>query len=254
MLLAWLRRRRRRKIAARPFPEHWEEILRHNVRQYASLGESERQTLHTAVAIFIAEKSWEGCNGLEITDEIRVTIAGHACRLVLGFQGYVFDRLQTILVYPDTYVVREKDYSLGFEIEQDSLRLGEAWHQGPVILVWPSVMADAHDARREQNVVLHEFAHVLDMHDHHADGTPPLDSPEHYQTWEHVMRQEFAQLVDDIQTGRPTLLDQYGATNLTEFFAVCSECFFESPQQMREHHERLYDVLRGFYHQDPAGS
>ena len=115
-------------------------------------------------------------------------------------------------------------------------------------------MADAHDARREQNVVLHEFAHVLDMHDHHADGTPPLDSPEHYQTWEHVMRQEFAQLVDDIQTGRPTLLDQYGATNLTEFFAVCSECFFESPQQMREHHERLYDVLRGFYHQDPAGS
>jgi Mlc titration factor MtfA (ptsG expression regulator) len=133
-----------------------------------------------------------------------------------------------------------------------ALRLGEAWHHGPIILSWPEVLAGARHDGDGTNVVLHEFAHYLDSQDHDFNGTPPLDDREQYRTWHDVMTAEYDRLVRKAERGVPTLLDQYGATNEAEFFAVATECFFEQPVKMAERYARLYDVLRQYYRQDPA--
>ncbi|MGE3316944.1 MAG: zinc-dependent peptidase [Planctomycetaceae bacterium] len=253
MILQWFRRRRRRKIAARPFPDAWEGIIAANVVQYEWLDAADREKLRHATQIVVHEKNWEGCRGLVMTDEIRVTIAAQASFLLLGFDDYFFDRLLSILVYPDEYVAAETVRGPGgLQIETASARLGEAWHGGPVILSWPDVLHGAEFPDDGENVVLHEFAHVLDMHDADADGIPPLVSGEQYRTWEQVMSREYERLVRRAEHGRPTLLNHYGATSEAEFFAVATESFFEEPRDLQVEHPELYDVLKAFYRQDPA--
>jgi MtfA peptidase len=252
MLLTWWRRRRRRRILARPFPEQWERWIERNFAQYRWLGDDERAKLRRCVQIFVAEKYWEGCGGLEMTDEIKVTIAAQACLLVLGFEEECFDRLLTVLVYPGDYFAKEVEQRGGIVIEGMSWRLGEAWYGGPVILSWPHVLEGGRTPDNGTNVVFHEFAHVLDMLDQDFDGTPPLQNAEQYRTWQQVMTAEYEELVRQSERGRPTLLDEYGSTSEAEFFAVATECFFEQPRQMAARHPRLYELLGDFYRQDPA--
>jgi MtfA peptidase len=253
MIFHWIKRRRRKKILAQPFPEEWEPILQRNVRHYGWLDEADRAKLRRAVQIFVAETYWEGCGGLTITTEMQVTIAGHACLLVLGFEDDYFDRLQTVLVYPDAYIARQEEINSAGVVSVDLCpRLGETWSRGPVILAWDSVQA-AGTAQDRGNVVLHEFAHFLDVQDEGFDGTPPLRSPEQYRVWNEVMSAEYEQLVRQSERGRATLLDDYGAQNEAEFFAVATECFFEQPAAMQRLHPHLYQLLADFYRQDPAG-
>jgi Mlc titration factor MtfA (ptsG expression regulator) len=122
-----------------------------------------------------------------------------------------------------------------------------------VILSWADVLEEGRDPSRGQNVVYHEFAHQLDMLDGVVDGTPPLQTPAQYRAWREVMTAEYRRLVEASSLGRATLLDQYGATNEAEFFAVATECFFDKPAALERRHPRLYQVLRDYYHQDPAG-
>ena len=253
MILSWWRRRRRGRILARPFSAGWERILQRNFAYDRWLSTDDRQKLRRDLQIVVAEKYWEGCNGLEITDEIRVTIAAQACLLVLGFENEFFDRVQTILVYPDQYVATEMTRQPGGVVtETMSPRLGEAWYGGPVILSWPSVLAGGRNPGDGRNVVLHEFAHVLDMQDHDINGTPPLSSSDQYQAWHEVMTAEYNQLLRHSNQGRATLLDGYGTKDEAEFFAVATECFFEQPLPMTHRHPRLYELLREFYRQHPA--
>lgn len=224
-----------------------------NVPAAAFLSDDERERLRRKTQIFIAEKYWEGCQGLEITDEIRVTIAAQACLLVLNFDEDIFKRLLTVLVYPNDYFAKDVSHRPGgVVVEGMSWRLGEAWHGGPVILSWPRVLQGGRDPHDGENVVFHEFAHVLDMQDHGVDGTPPLDSAEQYRTWKQVMTAEYERLIRHAERGRPTLLDQYGTKDPAEFFAVSTEAFFEQPVELQMRHPELYEVLRGFYRQDPA--
>ena len=253
MIFSWLRQRRRKRLLARPFPAEWADILRQNVAVYCRLSADERARLGQRIQVFVAEKYWEGCNGLEITDEIKVTIAGQACLLVLGLDGEYFDRLVTVLVYPSEYVATETTHGPGGVVtESTDPRLGETWHRGPVILSWPSVLAGGRVADDGDNVVLHEFAHFLDTQDYGFDGTPPLEDSGQYRTWQEVMTAEYNQLVKRSRKGRPTLLDHYGAKNEAEFFAVATEHFFEQPIDMQTLHPQLYETLRLFYRQDPA--
>ncbi len=131
-------------------------------------------------------------------------------------------------------------------------RLGEAWYRGPVILSWADARAGGQDPRDGQNVVLHEFAHQLDMLDGSADGIPPLPAGEPTRHWRTVMKAEYERLVRESERGRATLLDEYGATSEAEFFAVATECFFEKPLPLSREHPELYGVLSDFYRQDPA--
>ncbi|MGH9173499.1 MAG: zinc-dependent peptidase, partial [Vicinamibacterales bacterium] len=155
-------------------------------------------------------------------------------------------------VYPAEYLAPETlPMGPGVGIETVTGRLGEAWTQGPVVLSWSTILDDVHGPRRGRNVVLHEFAHVLDMSDLSANGTPPLGSDAEYRTWRAVMTAEFRRLHRDARRGR-TLLDTYGTTNEAEFFAVATECFFERPREMSRQLPQLYALLRGFFRQDPA--
>ena len=253
MLLTWWRNRKRRKLLSTPFPERWEPILHANCRHFARLTPDQQQRLRNDLRILVAEKHWEGCNGLVITDEIQVTIAAHAALMGLGFHATPFDRLASILVYPDTFVAKRTTRMAGGTfLESDEPRLGEAWYQGPVILVWREIREQCLAAPDGRNVIIHEFAHLLDMGDHDVDGVPELDSPEQYRTWQEVTDAEFERLQRQLRLGRRTVIDSYGATSRAEFFAVASETFFEQSARLQSELPQLYDVLKAYYRQDPA--
>jgi MtfA peptidase len=258
MIFTWLKRLRRRRILARPFPDAWLRVLNRNLPFYSRLNDDERDRLRNSLRLFIAEKSWEGCAGLEVTEEIKVTIAAQACLLVLGRDGIGFDHVKTILVYPDEYYARQ-EIEEGTRVDEDGTifdeepaRVGEAWYGGPVILSWRDVRSGGWISHDGYNVVFHEFAHQLDMQDGIVNGTPPLDSREAYEKWAAVMTAEFERLKLQSGRGMVTLLDGYGAQDPGEFFAVCAECFFERPLAFATRHRELYNCLKDYFRQDPA--
>jgi Mlc titration factor MtfA (ptsG expression regulator) len=253
MLLTWLRRRRRRKLLATPFPADWLTYLQQNVPYYARLSEDLQARLRDDLRVFIAEKTWEGCGGLEVTDEMKVTVAGLACLLLLGREHDYFRRVQSILLYPKGYRIPDHSILAGdVVLEGEAEVLGQAVRRGPVILSWAELSDDVRHPGRGKNLVLHEFTHQLDMLDGALDGTPLLEGPEQARRWQQVMTAEYHRLIDEAEQGLPTLLDEYGTTSEGEFFAVATECFFGRPAALRRRHRRLYELLRDFYRQDPA--
>jgi Mlc titration factor MtfA (ptsG expression regulator) len=253
MLFSWLKNRRRRKVLAEPFPPAWRDVLQQNVGQLAWLSEEERTRLCTATRIFLAEKQFEGCGGLELTDEVRVTIAAEASILALGMDDYYFDNVQTVLVYPSEFVVPDREPIAGeLLLEGESERLGEAHHRGPVILAWAEALENARRPGHGQNLVFHEFAHQLDMLNGSFDGTPAIDDVALRRRWARVMKREYDRLCAAADHRKKTLLDPYGATNEAEFFAVVTECFFDQPWDMERRHAELYALLRDYFRQHPA--
>lgn len=256
MLFSWIRNRRRSKLRARPFPEQWEDYLRANVAHYCLLSPDEQTELRGMIHVFLAEKHWEGCGGLELTDEIRLTIAAQACLLLLGLSHSFFRNVISILVYPSTVVPPEHRPGV-FEqvsspVDAPQPLLGQAFLKGPIILVWDEVLHGARHPERGHNVVYHEFAHKLDMLDGVADGTPPLISGDKIAQWVSVCTVEFDRLRNLARQGRPTFLDAYATVNEAEFFAVATEEFFDRPLMFQETAPDLYQVLSDYYRQDPA--
>jgi len=199
----------------------------------------------------MAEKSFEGCGGLTLTDEIKVTIAAQACMLLLNRKVQYYPNLYSILVYPSTYVTGTRPTIRG-QARQASARLGESWHSGAVVLAWDSVKNGAANFNDGHNVTMHEFAHQLDQHYGRANGAPVLASRSAYSAWARVFSKEYELLRRKTAKGRKSVMDVYGATNPAEFFAVLSEAFFERPQETRRRYPDVYDQLRHFYRQDPA--
>jgi Mlc titration factor MtfA (ptsG expression regulator) len=253
MFFRWLKERRRRTILAAPFPVPWLDVLKHNVHTYGRLSADEQGRVRNYVQVFVAEKNWEGCGGLVMTDEVRVTIAAQAAILVLGLDEQYFDRVLSILVYPSAYVAPGKRISEGGIVsEGESARLGEAWYRGPVIFSWTDVLAGGRH-ETHGNVVYHEFAHQLDMlNGQYVDGTPPLETADQDRRWLDTTNTEYERLVHDCERGRHTLIDCYGATNRAEFFAVSTETFFTRPHALKHKHPALYALLQEVYRQDPG--
>jgi hypothetical protein len=249
-----LRNRRRRRILAEPFPPHWLDILRRNVRLYASLPSADQMKLRDDLRVFIAERYWEGANGLMISDDMRVTIAAHASLLTLHLPDDRdwFRPVRTVIVYPESFLSVSKRSGPGGIISEGFANSGEAWSNGPVILSWADALWGGRNAMDGRNLVLHEFAHVLDMADGLSNGTPPLRSREQYRRWHEVMTGDYQRLITDAEFGHATLLDVYGATNVAEFFAIATEAFFERGRAMQHLHPALYQALRDFYGHDPA--
>ena len=235
------------------FPSAWLAIIEKNVPFYAYLPVADRRELQGLVQVFLAEKIFEGCAGLELTDEIKVTIAAHACRLLLHRETDLFPRLITILVYPSAYSAKSVEpIGGGAVLEGVQVRLGEAWKDGVAIVSWDTVREMALGHGYGKNLVLHEFAHLLDMEDGAADGTPVLAPLSRYDSWTRVMEDEYQRLKRQSTLGHYTVLDDYGATNVAEFFAVATEAFFEKPGLLHKRHPELYEELKSFYRQDPA--
>jgi Mlc titration factor MtfA (ptsG expression regulator) len=242
-------------LRSAPFPADWLGIIERNVPFYGSLPDADRRELQGHVQVFLAEKHFEGCNGLELTDEMKVSIAAHACRLLLHRDAEVFPRLITVLVYPSAYLAKAVEpIAGGGVLEGEQVRLGEAWKGGVAVVSWNEVKAMTKGLTHGDNLILHEFAHILDMEDGASDGTPILPSRERYASWIAIMEDEYERLRRDSHLGRYSVLDHYGATNPAEFFAVATEAFFEKPTVLAKRHPELYAELRGFYQQDPAGS
>lgn len=252
MIISWLARRRREKLLAGPFPAEWTHYLERNVSLYSRLNERERDILRDHIRILVAEKHWEGCGGLAMTDEIKVTIAAHAAIMLLEIEHDYFARVMSILVYPTGFRSPDGWQRPDGVVDLSAGALGQAWYDGPVVLAWDSVLEGGRDPRDGLNVVLHEFAHQLDYLDGVADGTPPLRRKGDYARWQEVMTREFERLKAAAGTGTPRVLDAYGATNHAEFFAVATEAFFEKSREMCARHPELYSVLSEYYGQDPA--
>jgi len=250
MPIHWPFGNRRKEIIAQPFAQEWLSILGVNVKQYGLLTEAEQVRLRDDLRIFMAEKYWEGVQGFEIDDEVKITISALACLLTIGFAEHdYFPNVQTIVVYPDAYVASSASQlgeSQAIDLS-DQPRLGEAHGRGPVILSWADVVEGGQNAADGRNLVFHEFAHKLDFRDGDANGVPLLRDQEELDMWAQVMSAQFELLVNDVQHHGHTPLHSYGATNPAEFFAVCTECFFEKPVRLKDEKPELYDVLRDYY-------
>jgi Mlc titration factor MtfA (ptsG expression regulator) len=252
MPFPWSIARRRQEILHEPIPRAWQESLKRRVRHYPYLNDDQRRRLEGFVQVVAAEKDWVGGSGFQLTEEMKVTIAGYAGVMTLGLaEPYYFDRLKTIIVYATGYMPHESSFSMYQTTRPLTPRLGEAWHRGPVVLSWKEIV-QREKLRPGNNLVIHEFAHHVDSLDGDLDGSPPIVGREKTRRWYKATEEEFQRLRNDVRGGEPTLLDRYGASDRAEFFAVASECFFERPHAMRQRHPQLYAVLADFYCQDVA--
>ena len=188
------RRVKRKRLLVLPFPDEWQDIVRRNVPLYNRLPDFLKEQLHGLVHVFLAEKEFEGCGGLEITEEIKVTIAAQACMLLLNRKTTYFPKLRTILIYPHAYVAKTVSSDGTMIVDGRSVRLGESWQNGPVVLAWDSVTGGTMNVTDAQNVVLHEFAHQLDQEDGAADGAPILEHRSRYAEWARVLSAEYEAL------------------------------------------------------------
>ncbi|THC39910.1 zinc-dependent peptidase [Massilia sp. Mn16-1_5] len=253
-LLAWaVPRWRLRRALARPLSGGELAILERNVEPYRAMDAAQRTRLERLVRRFLHEKTFVGCAGLEITEEMRLTIAGQACLLLLGARGEaVYPTLNAVLVYPGAFLVpRRQVDAAGVVTEERQDLLGESWGDGRVILSWDHVRRPSMEAPPSHNVVLHEFAHQLDSESGTTNGAPYLGSAERYRSWSEVLSRDFAALRHDAWFGHEDVLDHYGATNPAEFFAVATEAFFEQPHRLASRHPALYEEFLKYYRVDP---
>jgi Mlc titration factor MtfA (ptsG expression regulator) len=248
-----LRRLRRARLFAEPFPQNYVEILDRNVPLYRRIPPDLQRQLKGRINVFLNEKVFAGCGGFEINDEVKVTIAAHACFLILNRDTNYFPGFSTILVYPDTYLVNEVVYDGEIATEGQDARSGESWHLGPVILSWQDVQESLADSSYGYNVVMHEFAHKLDEENGDVDGVPALADSSHYREWAEVLARAYGASGHTGSSGRNQVLDEYAYTAPEEFFAVATETFFEKPEQMKGEFPELYAQLARFYCVDPAG-
>lgn len=251
-LALWIPRFRLRRALAAPFPPAWVAFLEENIEVYPRLPMELRMQLRRLIKQFLHQTTFTGAAGLEITDEIRVTIAAQACMLILNRNSGVYPRLRYIIVYPTAFVARHEGVDENGVVDHRARGLlGESWQNGKVILAWDSVQRGARNFVDGQNVVLHEFAHQLDSEDGSTDGAPLLAGATSYRSWAGVLSPEFQELQLDARRGKRSIMDHYGATNPAEFFAVATETFFEKPRRMAEHHRELFEILKSYYRIDP---
>ena len=251
-MFGFFKKRRRRRARAHPFPGEWQRIIAKNIGFWESLDAEERDILQGHILVFLDEKSFEGCQGFEVTDEVRVTVAAQACLLLLRREADFYPNLKLIYIYPAAYLARSKRWLPdGTVVDEAQVRLGESWRRGSVVLNWDDTLAGAERPRDGSNLVFHEFAHQIDDEAGGHDGAPRLKNRERYAVWSQVLGKAFEKLVEDVARGRRTAIDPYGATNPAEFFAVVTEEFFEQPLQLERKHAELYEQFKIFYGQDP---
>lgn len=259
LLPPWLRKRRRARDADVPLPDQWRAVVTRRVPVIGELPASMTRCFEGLVQSFLREKQFVGCGGIELNDEIRVTIAAQACLLLLGRPGSVYDDLQSILVYPQAFWVED-------EVEDDSGLVtrrrrelsGEAWDSHRIILSWEDVTDSLVQRGDGYNVVLHEFAHYLDAE---GRGLAPVDLADaqgaatlraRTQQWNRGMTEEYEAFCEAVERGDETFLDPYAAEDESEFLAVATEDFIECGADLRDAHPRLYALLREYYGIDPA--
>ncbi len=242
----------RDKIRNQPFKKQWRKIIQQRMPYFRQMPADLQLQLKQHIQVFLAEKEFVGCNGIKITDEIRITVAAQACLLLLNRQTNYYPKLHTILVYPSAFIKEQQSINADGTQQVKRMALaGESWEFGKVVLSWQDTLEGAQIPDDGRNVVIHEFAHQLDQENGKANGAPILAKRQSYQSWSTVFLAQFELLQKQARTGSTSLFDYYGATNPAEFFAVASEVFFEQSKQLFHEHPKLYQQLTGYYQVDP---
>lgn len=251
-LSLWLPAWRLRRALAKPFPRHFSAILQRNLPAYARMPAALQRQLQQLVKQFLHGKTFIGCDGLAVTDEMRVTIAARACLLLLNRRTGVYPGLRTILVYPSAFVAPRREIGLGGVVTHASQHLaGESWTDGRVVLAWDHVKYGTPGGDAGHDVALHEFAHQLDAESGTMNGAPVMATAARYRSWSAVMAREFDRLQLAALYQAPSVLDHYGASSPAEFFAVATETFFGKPDELATCHPELFEEMRSYYRVDP---
>ncbi|SHI81445.1 hypothetical protein SAMN02745181_0957 [Rubritalea squalenifaciens DSM 18772] len=248
LAVRWLngkRDRRRLLLRKQRFDAETRAQIAEDFVLYGRLPVATRDELDGLMHVFISEKGFEACGGLEsVTPHMQRVIAAQACLLLLGINHNYYEKLRTILLYPGAYKAE------GMHGAED-VRLGESWGTGSVVLSWNSVVAGGRNPEDGHDVAIHEFAHQLDQRDGAGDGVPVLSSTGLYREWAAVFRPAFEQLQARVEKGKRGVMDDYGAENPAEFFAVATETFYEKPEQLAKAYPDLFEQLRKYYGVDP---
>ncbi len=216
------------------------------------LDRKERHRLRKLASLFLHEKAITGAGGLDVNDTMRVYIAATACLLILNLDLDYYDGWSEIIVYPDTFVIKREEYDENGLVHNTQRALaGESWQRGPVILSWSDARPEDQPDRHASNVVLHEFAHKLDMLNGAANGMPPLHASMTREDWTKSLSLAYKKLHQKIDHHKQTSIDPYGAENPAEFFAVLTETFFEHPARLQKAYRQVYQQFCLFYRQDP---
>lgn len=243
-----LRRRRREALVARGLPPALAAIADSSLAIRGRMPPQLRARHDGLIAAFVAEKDFVGCNGFEVTDAVRVTVAAHACLLLVGRPAGLYDELYSILVYPAAFWVEDEVHDDdGLVTRRRRMLSGEAWDSRRIILSWQDIEESAALPPDGFNVVLHECAHYLE-----AEGSRLADPRRDIDGWTLEIADEYTQFLHALERGEETFLDPYGAEDETEFFAVATEEFYERPAELRAAQPRLHGLLREFYGVDPA--
>lgn len=243
----------RDKVTRQPFPKSWRKIIQQRVPYFRQMPVDLQLQLKQRIQVFLAEKKFVGCNGVVITDEIKVTVAAQACLLLLNRNTDYYPKLKTILVYPRAFVKSQLNQdNAGVQFISKTVLAGESWDFGKIVLSWQDTVEGAQIPDDGRNVVIHEFAHQLDQENGRANGAPLLEKGQSYQCWADVFSLQFEMLKKQAKSGTPSLFDYYGATNPAEFFAVASEVFFEKSHLFNSEHPHLYHQLKQYYQVDPV--
>ncbi len=234
------------------FKKEWAALLEKNLPLYTHFPADLKEKVHDKISQFVATTFFEGCGGLELTNEMILTVAGQACTLIVNHPGPPYPNLKTVLLYPSSFSsIKEGFDHRGIPTKERITRLGESWSNGTVILAWDSVASGARNLFDGRNVTFHEFAHQLDQGKRPERRSPCSPNSASLSHWAEVLNEGFEKLIDKAERGKRSVMDHYGATNRAEFFAVATECFFEKPRQMVKKHPKVYTVLKEYYRLDP---
>jgi Mlc titration factor MtfA (ptsG expression regulator) len=245
--------RERRVLRSAALPDDlWREAV--NAQPFLAIySEEELARLRQKVVLFLSAKSIVAARGHEVTPRQRTIIALQACVLVLNLDLALYDDFENVIVYPGEFVPgHEWEDEYGVVHRDEGTLAGEAMHRGPVVLSWPDVEASADWDESGMNLVIHEFAHKIDMRDGSANGCPPLPADISPLRWQRTLQEAFADFERRVGGGEETAIDSYAAEDPGEFFAVLSEVFFADPMLLRDEYPAVYQLFRSFYKQDPA--
>ncbi len=251
--MKWLERWRiRRTLRRHTVPWTLWSPLMHSAAIFRGLSAVERAHLRVLTSLFLQRKTLSGMQGLNLSPEMVVAIGAQASLLILKLDLDYYDGWSTVLVYPSAFrVTRDISDDVGVVRRQEQMLSGESWSRGPVILSWDDIEADLSSCQAGHNVVIHEFAHKLDMLNGRANGMPPLHGDMLREQWTKIFSQAFEHLQKELVHHRPGI-NAYGATAPAEFFAVASEYFFTDGQSLCQHYPAVYAELVSFYRQDTA--